>query len=64
MVLSFSVILWLGGAALIALTMEWNNSRQHGRALCARQADGGAVPVGIHPYRGHEHRGPGGLRHP
>ena len=60
-VLSFSVILWLGGAALIAL-MEWEQSCQHGRALCARQADGGTVPVGVHSYCGHEYHRPCGLR--
>ena len=50
-VLSFSVILWLGGAAC-----------QHGRALCAWQADGGTVPVGVHSYCGHEYHRPCGLR--
>ena len=50
-VLSFSVILWLGGALGLGL-MEWNNP-----------ATLGGLPVGIHPYRRHEHRGLGFLRY-
>ena len=37
--------------------------RHAGRAVGARQGDGFAVPVGIHPYRRHEHRGLGFLRY-
>lgn len=60
-VLSFSVILWFGGAALIAL-MEWNNPASMGGLERARQADGGPVPVRVHPYCRHEHHRPCRLR--